>query len=158
MKHLTAILLLSSLTAWAQLEGSKTKPYVKADAKKNKFGAALSLKSPAISVDEAISRFKENKSGPVLVRAKIDKVCQKKGCWMTLKSSTRDLRVIFKDYGFFVPTTIGGREVLAEGELTEKQLTLEETRHFVADAGGDPSKVTEPMKDYQFVATGVVIQ
>ncbi len=77
---------------------------------------------------------------------------------MTLQSSSRDMRVIFKDYGFFVPTTISGKTVLAEGIVTEKKLTLEQTKHFVADEGGDPSKVTEAITDYQFVATGVKIK
>lgn len=158
MKHLTAILILTSLSAWAQLEGSKTKPYIKADATKTKFGADLTLKQKPITVDAAIAQFKNNNKSPVVLEAKIDKVCQKKGCWMTVKSNTRDMRVIFKDYGFFVPVSIAGKTVLTEGVVTEKQLTLEETKHFVADEGGDPSKVTEPIMDYQFVATGVVVK
>ncbi len=151
--------LLMSLSAWSQLQGSKTKPYIKADAAKDKFGAELTLKEKAITVDEAIEKFKTNKEvGLVLLDAKIDKVCQKKGCWMTVKSKTRDMRVIFKDYGFFVPITIAGKNVLVEGSLKEEKLTLEETKHFVADEGGDPAKVTEPRTDYQFVATGVVVK
>lgn len=160
MKKISVLfVVLLSLTTWAQLPGSKTKPYVKADKNKTKFGAELTLKETPITVDEAIEKFKsKNEKGSVLVEAKIDKVCQKKGCWMTLKGKSNEMRVIFKDYGFFVPTTIAGKSVLVEGTMKEEKLTLEETKHFVADEGGDPSKVTEARSDYQFVATGVVVK
>lgn len=163
MKYLTYLLIqllifISTSSAYAQLEGSKTKPFIKPDETKTQFGAELTLKQKPIEVDEAISQFKTKKiSGPFLLQAKIDQVCKKKGCWMTIKSKTRDMRVIFKDYSFFVPVSITGKNVLVEGSVTEKQLTLAETKHFVEDAGGDPSKVTEPMMDYQFVASGVKV-
>lgn len=147
-----------SLTAQAQLPGSKTKPFIKPDETKTAFGAEVNTTQKAVTVDEAITLFKDNKKQPVLLEAKIDKVCQKKGCWMTVKSSTRDMRVIFKDYGFFVPVSLAGKTVLTEGVVTEKKLTLEETKHFVKDEGGDPAKVTEPITDYQFVASGVQIK
>lgn len=163
MKQLNIIFIILSaltisLTSQAQLEGSKTKPFIKPDETKTQFGAPLTLKQKPIDVDEAIHQFKTKKAtGPFLLQAKIDQVCKKKGCWMTIKSKTRDMRVIFKDYSFFVPVSITGKDVLVEGSVTEKQLTLAETKHFVEDAGGDPSKVTEPMMDYQFVASGVKV-
>jgi hypothetical protein len=158
--HLSTLLIIATLgsTTYAQLEGSKTKPFIKPDETKTHFGAELTLKQKPIGVDEAISQFKTKKSaGPFLLEAQIDQVCKKKGCWMTIKSKSRDMRVIFKDYSFFVPVSITGKNVLVEGSVTEKQLTLAETKHFVEDAGGDPSKVTEPMMDYQFVASGVKV-
>lgn len=153
-------ILFSMSLSSAQLPGSKTKPYVKADSKKTQFGAPFDVKQKTITVDEAIEQFKlkPTDAGLMVLEAKIDKVCQKKGCWMTIKSKTRDMRVIFKDYGFFVPTDISGKTVICEGTVKEEKLTLEETKHFVKDEGGDPSKVTEPMTDYQFVATGVVVK
>lgn len=163
MKHRNLLLtslsmLILCATTHAQLEGSKAKPFIKPDETKTQFGAPLVLKQKPIDVDEAINQFKTKKAaGPFLLKAKIDQVCQKKGCWMTIKSKTRDMRVIFKDYSFFVPVSITGKNVLVEGSVTEKQLTLAETKHFVEDAGGDPSKVTEPMMDYQFVASGLKV-
>jgi hypothetical protein len=147
---------------FAQLPGSTTKPYIKADVTKTQFGATIDTTKKALSVDEAIAQFQtqsaEKKTGPVLLEAKIDKVCKKKGCWMTIKSKSRDMRVIFKDYGFFVPMNLVGRTIYAEGTLKEEKLTLEETKHFIKDEGGDPSKVTVPIIDYQFVASGVVVK
>lgn len=157
MKNIFLILTATlSVTAWAQLPGSTTKPTLKADTNATKFGAELTLKDTPLSVDEALEKFKANKiTGPVLLTAKIDKVCKKKGCWMTIKNKTDELRVTFKDYGFFVPQNIVGKNVLVEGIIKEEKLTLEQTKHFVQDEGGDPSKVTEAKTDYQFVASGV---
>lgn len=155
-KCLLLLTLFLSFSTWAQLPGSTTKPTIKADPKATQFGAELTLKETPITVDEALAKFKAKQiTGPVLLTAKIDKVCKKKGCWMTIKSKSDDLRVTFKDYGFFVPQNIVGKTVLVEGIIKEEKLTLEETKHFVKDEGGDPSKVTEAKTDYQFVASGV---
>ena len=45
----------------------------------------------------------------VLTSARVEKVCQKKGCWMGLRNKNQKLRVVFRDYGFFVPTDIIGK-------------------------------------------------
>lgn len=124
------------------------------------FGAKLTLKK-SISIDQALTNLNGQKeateSQPVLVEAQVDKVCVKKGCWMSLKSKTSDVRVKFKDYGFFVPISLVGKTVLAEGVMLKKELTLGQTKHYVEDEGGDPSTVTEPRTDYQMIATGVKV-
>lgn len=122
----------------------------------DQFGAPVKGTKP-VSVDAAIAQFKKTKK-PMLMEAKVDKVCLKKGCWMALKSKTTDVRVTFKDYGFFVPVSLVGKTVWVEGQMAEKKLTLAQTKHYVEDEGGDPSKVTEARTDYQFVATGVLVK
>jgi hypothetical protein len=143
----------------AQLEGSKTKPFIKPDSTKSEFGEKIGMTSQPLTAEEAIAKFKASKaaSSAVLVKAKVEKVCQKKGCWMTVVAKPKEMRIIFKDYGFFVPFTLSGKQVLAEGKVTEKQLTLEETKHFAEDEGLDPATVTEAAKDYQFVASGIKV-
>ena len=127
------------------------------NVKADQFGAPVKGTNP-ISVDAAIAQFKKANQPTMLVEAKVDKVCLKKGCWMALKSKTTDVRVTFKDYGFFVPVSLVGKTVWVEGALSEKKLSLEQTKHYVEDEGGDPSKVTEARTDYQFVATGVLVK
>lgn len=122
----------------------------------NQFGAPVKGTNP-VSVDAAIAQMKKDNK-PVLMEAKVDKVCLKKGCWMALKSKTTDVRVTFKDYGFFVPVSLVGKTVWVEGQMSEKKLTLAQTKHYVEDEGGDPSKVTEARTDYQFLATGVLVK
>jgi hypothetical protein len=125
--------------------------------KADNFGAPLTLKD-SVSVDTALEQFKKEPKKNFLIEAKVDKVCEKKGCWMILKSTTSDLRIKFKDYGFFVPITLVGKTVLVEGTLESKKLTLAQTKHYIQDEGGDPSKVTEAKTEFQMVAIGVSVK
>lgn len=120
------------------------------------YGAPLTL-TKAITVEEAIASASEQ-SSPVLVEGKIGSVCQVKGCWMGFNSEAGDVRVTFKDYGFFVPLSVVGKTVQAEGTLEKVTLSLEDSKHLVKDGGGDPDTVTEPLVEYQMVASGVVIR
>jgi hypothetical protein len=103
-----------------------------------------------------LAKALESKSGKnLLVQAKVGKVCQKKGCWMTLESKNGDIRVTFKDYSFFVPMSLIGKNVLVQSDLIEKKMTLEETRHYILDEDGDPSNITEARTEYRIVASGI---
>lgn len=125
------------------------------------YGAPLTL-SKTISVADAIA-YTDNPSvnkhsSPVLIEGKIGSVCQAKGCWMGFTSEAGDIRVTFKDYGFFVPQSVVGKTLQAEGIMQKTTLSLEDSKHLVEDGGGDPNSVTEPLVEYQMVASGVVIK
>ena len=96
-------------------------------------------------------------SGPVTA------VCQTKGCWMYLgkpdANGTPPVMVKFKDYAFFVPKDASGRTAVIEGTMTMKQETVEQTKHYLEDAGKteEAAKVTEGRKLYLFMASGVAI-
>ena len=126
-------------------------------ADKTEFGAPITMKD-SISIDEAIQKSKSGDSGELLIAAKVQKVCKSKGCWLGFQSEEGDVRVTFKDYGFFVPFEIEGKEVLVQGTIKKKTMTLDDTKHFVEDEGGDPDKVTEPRTEYRVIATGVKIK
>lgn len=126
------------------------------NADKNHFGAALTL-NKAISVEQAIAKANSS-SSPILIEGKVGSVCQAKGCWMGFNSDAGKVRVTFKDYGFFVPFSVVGKTVQAEGTLEKVTLSLEDSKHLVEDGGGDPDSVTEPLVEYQMVASGVVIK
>lgn len=156
---LSTLIILFSFSVFATSEAPATATPTTPEST-TEFGAALTLKK-SISIDQALADLNKQKekevSKTVLVEAQVDKVCVKKGCWMSLKSKTSDVRVKFKDYGFFVPISLVGKTVLAEGTMLKKELTLGQTKHYVEDEGGDPSKVTEPRTDYQMIATGVKV-
>jgi len=70
--------------------------------------------------------------------------------------------VRFKDYGFFVPKDISGKDVIVEGKAYSTEVSVEELRHYAEDAGKSKEEImaiTEPEQTYAFLATGVrVIQ
>ncbi|MCO4794770.1 MAG: DUF4920 domain-containing protein [Bacteriovoracaceae bacterium] len=119
------------------------------------YGGKITLKS-IVPLENAVKEHTGKDS--VVVSAKVGTVCKKKGCWMILKSKTGDIRVTFKDYKFFVPVSLVGKDILVQGKMIEKKMTLAETKHFVEDEGGDASKVTKPRSEYRIVATAVKVQ
>ena len=72
------------------------------------------------NLNSAIKNFKDHSGKDILVRGQVESVCSKKGCWMTLKSKHETVRVTFKDYGFFVPTSLQMTSVQIQGKLFEK--------------------------------------
>jgi hypothetical protein len=126
------------------------------------FGEPL-LEAPAIPVADALKKPEQFTGKTVRLTAPINSVCAKKGCWMGLgavdASGKPEVFVKFKDYAFFVPKDAAGRTAIVEGTMTFEQETVEQTRHYLEDAGKheEAAKVTEGRKLYKFLANGVAI-
>jgi hypothetical protein len=114
----------------------------------------------AIAVSELEKNMKENKFDGK-VSGKVVEVCQEKGCWMKLeKANGQTMMVKFKDYGFFMPKDIVGKEVVVDGEATVKEISVKQLQHYAKDAGKSEEeikKITAPKKEMQFVAKGVLV-
>jgi Domain of unknown function (DUF4920) len=121
------------------------------------YGAPIKSKNP-LTLQAALKQLDSIPTADVLIESKVEKVCVVKGCWMALTNAKDDVRVTFKDYGFFVPSSIIGKTVLVEGRLEKVVMSLEDTKHYVKDAGGDPSTVTKPRTEYRIVASGVEVK
>jgi hypothetical protein len=115
---------------------------VTVDAKKSKSVAKMTKATPAGSAE-------------VLATGTIGEVCQSKGCWMTVKDGDKDMRVEFKDYGFFVPWDSEGKVVRMQGVVVERTMTEEEREHYAAES---KSKKKLPEKSLVFVASAVQIE
>ncbi|MEM9528245.1 MAG: DUF4920 domain-containing protein [Bacteroidota bacterium] len=89
----------------------------------------------------------------------VNDVCQAKGCWMTIATgSEAEMMVKFKDYGFFMPKDISGREVVMNGKAYYQITPVEELRHYAEDAGkseAEIAEITEPKRELRFLADGV---
>ncbi len=94
--------------------------------------------------------------------AKVIEVCQAKGCWMTLNlDNGQEAMVKFKDYAFFMPKDIAGKDVILNGKAFVNEVPVDEQRHYAEDAGKSAEEVaaiTEPKKTYSFEADGVLIK
>lgn len=95
------------------------------------------------------------------VSGKVVEVCQEKGCWMKIeKPGGETMMVKFKDYGFFMPKDIVGKEVVVDGEASIKETSVKQLQHYAKDAGKSKEeieKIKKPKKDVQFVASGVLV-
>ncbi|MEM7551202.1 MAG: DUF4920 domain-containing protein [Bacteroidota bacterium] len=123
------------------------------------YGANID-KEGALSIDEALPKENINE---VKLKGEIITTCAKKGCWMTMKiDDDNEIRVTFKDYGFFVPTEgVSGKTAIIQGELKKDVTDVETLRHYAEDAGRskeDTAAITEPQEEFSFIATGVIIE
>ena len=123
------------------------------------YGAATTANG-SIAVNDLEQNLKENKFEGKIT-GKVAEVCQEKGCWMKLeKANGEKIMVKFKDYGFFMPKDIVGKEVVLEGEAVVKEVSVKQLQHYAKDAGKSEEeirKITQPKKELQFIAKGVLV-
>ena len=96
------------------------------------------------------------------MNGKVNEVCQSKGCWMKVDlEDGQQVMVKFKDYGFFVPKDIAGKEVIINGKAFVNEVPVDEQRHYAEDAGKSEEEIaaiTEPKRTFSFEADGVLLK
>ena len=130
----------------------------------NQFFGELIESEGAIKLSDLLQQMEESDSILTKVHGKVDAVCQTKGCWMSLTTGEgeeiQELFVQFKDYGFFMPKDIGGREVIIEGLAYRSVTSVEELKHYAEDDGQSAEEIaaiTEPLEELKFLANGVIL-
>ena len=118
----------------------------------------------ALTTDRMLAHYDAMKVGDTVnakMVGKITDVCSKKGCWMKLDmGNDKDVRVTFKDYGFFVPTDASG-EVVVNVKAYVSETSVDDLKHYAEDAGKTPeeiAKITEPEITMSFVADGGLLK
>ena len=118
----------------------------------------------AITASEMAKLYKSLNVGDTLttkVEAKINEVCQMKGCWMKLDlGNDEEVMVRFKDYGFFVPLNAEG-DVIVNGKAYITETSVNELRHYAEDAGKPAEEIaaiTQSEISYAFEADGVLLK
>ena len=118
----------------------------------------------ALTSAEMMAKFKEMKEDDTLnvkFKSKINGVCQKKGCWMTMDlGEEKEAFVKFKDYAFFVPMNAENQDAVISGKAFVSVETVADLKHYAKDAGKSQAaidSITEPKITYSFMADGVLI-
>lgn len=128
------------------------------------FGENFELDSQeAVDVDyllsELVERENAEKTEPVQLTGEVVRVCQSKGCWLTLVAANgTEMRIKFKDYGFFVPKDLAGSQVALDGVAWKEVTSIATLRHYAEDDGADEQEInaiTSPETEYLFEASGV---
>ncbi len=76
-------------------------------------------------------------------------------------SEEEDVRVTFKDYGFFVPKDSENTEVIVEGKAFLNEMLVEDQKHYAEDEGKSEAKIaaiTSPEITRAFIAKGVLLK
>lgn len=163
MKKFLMLSLAVVVLALSACQQSRTAAVSKADTvvKGQNFGAAITPDG-AISYDELRGKsIKEPME--VKVRGLVSEVCQAKGCWMDIVPASGEgsaMKVRFKDYGFFMPKDISGREVIMQGIASVQEISVDELRHYAEDAGKSQEEINainQPKRELSFLASGVIL-
>ncbi len=126
------------------------------------FGAAFTA-NKVVAYDDMVQQLGESDTLHTQVVGKVESVCQAKGCWMNIvadQDATPEMMVKFKDYGFFMPKDIVGKDVVMNGIAFYEVTPVDELRHYAEDAGKSTEEIaaiTEPKKELKFLADGVIL-
>lgn len=141
-------------------EGTDTADATTEEQGPETFGADFEP-NDVIAYADLAGQMTEADSVAVTVQGEVSAVCQKKGCWMNItQENGEEMMVRFKDYGFFMPLDIAGREVIMNGKAFYQLTTVDELRHYAEDAGKSQEEIdaiTEPKRELAFLADGVIL-
>lgn len=121
---------------------------------------------PSVSISDILADPKLYDGKVVRVEGTITDVCPMRGCWFDVEGDAPGTEMRFKvrDGVMEFPMTAIGKHAVAEGVVTVHELTLEETRRYVAHLAEekgeafDPATVTEAETLVQLAGTGAVIR
>lgn len=116
----------------------------------------------AIEMSEKYASMKTADTLQTKFVATVTDVCQSKGCWMRLElQDGQETMVRFKDYGFFMPKDIKGRDVIVNGFAFVEEMSVKDQKHYAKDGGKSATeiaKITSPKKTLGFEADGVLLK
>jgi uncharacterized protein DUF4920 len=152
------IILLSAFIVVTQLSFAQPPP---GPAKVgNTYGEAIKAEG-AIPIADLPGKLVKEEPLQTKIRGKVTGVCPKKGCWLSLEMpDSSKVFVKMKDYGFFVPVEMIGKNVVLDGEAVMKTTSVSELQHYAEDAKKSKEEIaaiTKPEKEIRFTAKGIVI-
>jgi hypothetical protein len=119
------------------------------------FGAGLTMDQVS-DLGEVMEHPEQFADRPVVVTGRISDVCQHKGCWTVLSQGEHNIRVRFKDYGFFIPTDCSGKTAYVEGMVRTERLSKQDVEHYKGESRHDDPGVVEGFEQsVGFLASGV---
>lgn len=129
------------------------------------YGSAVAsnVESKAISVSKLNKKLNKGnkKIENVAIKGKVIDVCEKKGCWLTIETEDNSqFFVKMKDYAFFVPTALKGKNVVLDGTAEKKSISVDEQKHYAEDAKKPQAEIdaiTTPKEEVRFVANGIKV-
>lgn len=129
------------------------------DKNPSAFGGPVTV-TETTPLADALANPESYKGKEIAVEAEVVKACMKKGCWMILRDGKSEVRVTFKDYGFFVPKDLANRRARVQGVVARQTLSVQDARHYLKDEGASKAelkKITAPVETVSFTASGLAL-
>lgn len=123
------------------------------------FGVATTEKG-AVNVNDLSSLVDPKVPKEVKVKGKVKEVCKAEGCWLRMETPGGTMMIMMKDHTFFVPVSMQGKTIVADGTATVKETSVEMLRHYAGDAGKSKEEIAsikEPKKEIVLQAKGILV-
>lgn len=162
MKRINILLLFFFVFAIATAQNTKKEEFK--DAVMTSFGEQIDNKGTINTkkMSENYAAMAVADTTQIKFTAKVIDVCKAKGCWMKLElEDGQETMVRFKNYGFFMPKDITGKEVVVNGLAFVEEMSVEDQKHYAKDGGqseAEIAKITAVKKSYGFEADGVLLK
>ena len=124
------------------------------------FGDGVATGTESITLATLAEKSKEFTGKKVRLTGDIKSVCKKKGCWMILADGNQQVRIQFRDYGFFMPLDCEGRTAVLEGTFDVSETSVADLKHLLEDEGKteEAAKITKPRLEMRVMADGVALK
>lgn len=159
MKRFNILLVFFLATSGLYAQNSKS-----VNQQSNTFGETINEKNAlsSVAMSEKYAAMAVSDTLTAKFSGRVTQVCKVKGCWMKVQlENGNETMVRFKDYGFFMPHDIKGKEVVMNGFAFVEEMSVEDQQHYAKDAGktnDEINAITEPKKSFGFEADGVLIK
>ena len=123
------------------------------------FGIATTEKD-AINATELPKVLDSKEPKNVKVKGKVVEVCKAEGCWLRMETTGGTMMVRMKHHSFFVPVSLNGKTIVAEGTATLKETTVDMLKHYAEDAGKSKEEIAaikEPKREIVLQANGILV-
>lgn len=159
---LWGIALLAACSAPSSGKKDSGTPPMPETAALSHYGDSIEM-TGAVPVTSLADKMETVDSLAIKLSGEITSTCSKKGCWMKMAIAPgKELRITFKDYGFFVPVKgVEGKTAVVEGYARKSVTDVTTLRHYAKDAGQsmeEINNITTPREEIIFVASGVIIK
>ena len=123
------------------------------------FGVSTTA-ADAINVNDLPSLLDPKTPKEIKVKGKVIEVCQAEGCWLRMQTTDGTIMVRMKNHSFFVPVSLNGKTIIADGTAAIKQTSVEMLRHYAEDAGKSKEEIAaikELKKEIVLQAKGILV-
>ena len=125
------------------------------------YGAKFTVIEP-VPINDVVKKLKSGAEFSELqISAKVLDVCSKKGCWLKLELADGQTAMVkMKDYGFFLPVAAIGKQVVINGTVNLKTVSVAEQKHYAEDAKKSQAEIDaikEPKQEVRVLANGITI-
>ena len=96
----------------------------------------------------------------IKIKGKVTEVCKAEGCWLRMETASGSMMIRMKDHKFFVPVSMQGKTIIANGTATLKETSVDMLRHYAEDAGKTKEEIAaikDPKKEIVLQATGILV-